>query len=224
MQTPLLVTLLPVPCKVSKESWWDARQSGGIIVEQATHFVDMMRYLGGEIERDSIQAAVVGQDYPLSEMCNPGGELGVGTGCKTQDPRDTEGLSQYGRCHAYQGHQAEITVPGLRLAGSTPAIRQRPGSCTRTKEYTLSGPATGLMPAPRVPRARQSAEGIKVGSLASPGGLLHATPHHLVLSCGTAIAAWHSAHLPGQAACSQIPAGALIPAGGVCRASLRSVH
>ena len=103
MQTPLIVTLLLVPCKVSKESWWDARQSGGIIVEQATHFVDMMRYLGGEIERDSIQAAVVGQDYPLSEMCNPGGELGVGTGSKVQDPGDTEGLSQYGRMSCLPG-------------------------------------------------------------------------------------------------------------------------
>ena len=86
VQTSSLTRMLLVPCKVSKESWWDARQSGGIIVEQATHFVDMMRYLGGEIDRDSIQAAVVGQDYPLSEMCDPGGELGVGTGCRIQDP------------------------------------------------------------------------------------------------------------------------------------------
>ena len=35
---------------------------------QATHFVDMHRYLGGEIDRDSIQAIAVGPDYPLLQM------------------------------------------------------------------------------------------------------------------------------------------------------------
>ena len=35
---------------------------------QATHFVDMMRNLGGEIDRSSIQAIAVGPDYPLVEM------------------------------------------------------------------------------------------------------------------------------------------------------------
>ena len=53
---------------IRKRSWWDLHLSGGTIVEQATHFVDMMRYLGGEIERDSIQAIAVGPDYPLAEM------------------------------------------------------------------------------------------------------------------------------------------------------------
>ena len=53
---------------IRKRSWWDGTMSGGTIVEQATHFVDMMRYLGGEIDRTSIQAIAVGPDYPLAEM------------------------------------------------------------------------------------------------------------------------------------------------------------
>ena len=35
--------------------WWDVSRSGGPIVEQATHFVDLARYLGGEILLPSIQ-------------------------------------------------------------------------------------------------------------------------------------------------------------------------
>ena len=29
--------------------WWDARKSGGPIVEQATHFCDLIRYFGGDV-------------------------------------------------------------------------------------------------------------------------------------------------------------------------------
>ena len=49
--------------------WWDLDQSGGPIVEQATHFCDLVRYLGGEVVLDSIQGMVV----PLSnDSSNPG--------------------------------------------------------------------------------------------------------------------------------------------------------
>lgn len=38
-------------------------------MEQATHFVDLMRYLsGGDIVQESIQAVAVGPDMPLKEM------------------------------------------------------------------------------------------------------------------------------------------------------------
>jgi hypothetical protein len=41
-------------------------------VEQATHFVDAMRYLSGsELQRDSIRAIAVGPDMELSEMPPP---------------------------------------------------------------------------------------------------------------------------------------------------------
>ena len=35
---------------------------------QAVHFVDLHRYLGGEIDHDSILATAVGPDYPLTAM------------------------------------------------------------------------------------------------------------------------------------------------------------
>lgn len=54
---------------IAKPQWWDTQKSGGCIVEQATHFVDLMRYLsGGDIVQESIQAVAVGPDMPLKEM------------------------------------------------------------------------------------------------------------------------------------------------------------
>ena len=54
---------------IAKPQWWDTQKSGGCIVEQATHFVDLMRYLsGGDIIQGSIQAVAVGPDMALKEM------------------------------------------------------------------------------------------------------------------------------------------------------------
>lgn len=49
---------------IHKRSWWDMRSSGGPIVEQATHFVDVARYLLGEVESETISGAAVGADEP----------------------------------------------------------------------------------------------------------------------------------------------------------------
>lgn len=57
---------------IYKPQWWDTLKSGGCIVEQATHFVDAMRYLSGsEFRKDSIQALGVGPDMELSDMPPP---------------------------------------------------------------------------------------------------------------------------------------------------------
>lgn len=40
---------------VRKPFWWDKERSGGPIVEQATHFCDLIRYFGGEIVQESIK-------------------------------------------------------------------------------------------------------------------------------------------------------------------------
>ena len=54
---------------IEKTQWWDTQKSGGCIVEQATHFVDLMRYLaGGDIIDTSIKATAVGPDMLLSQM------------------------------------------------------------------------------------------------------------------------------------------------------------
>ena len=39
--------------------WWDKMKSGGPIVEQATHFCDLMRHIGGEVRSDTISAVAV---------------------------------------------------------------------------------------------------------------------------------------------------------------------
>lgn len=45
--------------KINKISWWDNAQSGGPIVEQATHFVDVARYLVGDLHLPSVTAMSV---------------------------------------------------------------------------------------------------------------------------------------------------------------------
>lgn len=57
---------------IYKSQWWHTLQSGGCIVEQATHFVDAMRYLSqSELVKDSIRAVAVGPEMELSEMPPP---------------------------------------------------------------------------------------------------------------------------------------------------------
>ena len=40
--------------------WWNKAKSGGPVVEQATHFCDLVRYLGGEVRPESLSALSVG--------------------------------------------------------------------------------------------------------------------------------------------------------------------
>lgn len=40
----------------AKSDWWDKSRSCGPIVEQATHFCDLSRYFGGEVDLDSVMA------------------------------------------------------------------------------------------------------------------------------------------------------------------------
>ncbi len=51
--------------------WWDMRKSGGPIVEEATHFCDLLRYLGGEVDEASIGAVCV----PPSDLPTDAGYL-----------------------------------------------------------------------------------------------------------------------------------------------------
>ena len=46
----------------NKPYWWDARQSGGPIVEQATHVCDIARFLGGDVLLDSVEVMAVRAD------------------------------------------------------------------------------------------------------------------------------------------------------------------
>ena len=49
--------------------WWNKARSGGPIVEQATHFCDILRYLGGEAKPETIHAIAI----PASDdVASPG--------------------------------------------------------------------------------------------------------------------------------------------------------
>lgn len=64
---------------IQKPSWWDIALSGGPIVEQATHFIDLARYLIGEPELSTLHATSIqageekGQleDIPCEEENRP---------------------------------------------------------------------------------------------------------------------------------------------------------
>lgn len=51
--------------------WWDKAKSGGPIVEQATHFCDLLRHLGGEVALGSVSAITV----PASDSSGDPGYL-----------------------------------------------------------------------------------------------------------------------------------------------------
>lgn len=52
--------------------WWDERASGGPIVEQATHFVDLSRFLAGEADLDTLTGVCIPADDPsgAGELCD----------------------------------------------------------------------------------------------------------------------------------------------------------
>lgn len=46
---------------LNKEMWWDSSRSGGPIIEQATHFCDLARFLGGDVNLSTVQAICIKQ-------------------------------------------------------------------------------------------------------------------------------------------------------------------
>ena len=54
--------------EIKKQPWWDTASSGGPVSEQGTHFIDLMRFFGGDIDQDSISAVAIGPSYPLIDL------------------------------------------------------------------------------------------------------------------------------------------------------------
>ncbi|GAA5897938.1 hypothetical protein JCM5296_004973 [Sporobolomyces johnsonii] len=52
----------------TKHAWWMKSKDCGPIVEQATHFVDLSRYFGGEVDLASVQAQQLDWDEPAGEL------------------------------------------------------------------------------------------------------------------------------------------------------------
>jgi len=53
---------------LAKEMWWDVTKSGGPIVEQATHFCDLARYIVGEVDLNSVIATSISSSDSLGSL------------------------------------------------------------------------------------------------------------------------------------------------------------
>jgi len=54
--------------EIASKVWWDLRRTGGAIVEQATHFADLSRYLGGEVTAGSVRAVQIAAGEPAGAL------------------------------------------------------------------------------------------------------------------------------------------------------------
>ena len=91
--------------------WWNTQKSGGCIVEQATHFVDLIRHLSGaDIVPESIKATAVGPDMRLRQMApHPQAEHMVQSACVSCIPMAS-----------VQGLMALLIFAGWHTTSGTP--------------------------------------------------------------------------------------------------------
>ncbi|KAF8163246.1 putative oxidoreductase C terminal-domain-containing protein [Crassisporium funariophilum] len=53
---------------IEKPDWWDKSKSGGPMIEQGTHFCDLSRYFGGEVDIASVQAHSLDWDENAGQL------------------------------------------------------------------------------------------------------------------------------------------------------------
>lgn len=72
----LATILLILACQ---NQHWDARISGGPVVEQGTHFCDLARYFGGEVDIDTVSTVKVKPTSAVGSLSEvpPGCDVGV---------------------------------------------------------------------------------------------------------------------------------------------------
>jgi predicted dehydrogenase len=123
--------------QIAKRQWWDIRQTGGPIVEQATHFCDLTRLLGGEVDLASVQAVAIDPTSHKAALCDvphdeAGAPLDQGVPIEYHVPRSTAAVWRFASgaigslSHATLLHQAkyeselEVWGDGLRLVLQDP--------------------------------------------------------------------------------------------------------
>lgn len=63
---------------IAKPAWWDMQRSGGPIIEQATHFLDLARFLCGEADSRSVQVTRIEATDPAGMLTDlPTDETGA---------------------------------------------------------------------------------------------------------------------------------------------------
>jgi len=65
---------------IPKPMWWDIRRCGGPVIEQATHFCDLLRYFGGDIDMSTVSCVQV------SPTTTPGKLSKIPVGCEDGVP------------------------------------------------------------------------------------------------------------------------------------------
>ncbi|TEB35861.1 NAD binding dehydrogenase [Coprinellus micaceus] len=53
---------------IAKPEWWDKAKSAGPVIEQGTHFCDLSRYFGGEVDMSTVQAHSLEWDDPAGKL------------------------------------------------------------------------------------------------------------------------------------------------------------
>lgn len=146
--------------EIRKPEWWDVRMSGGPIVEQATHFIDLARYLAGEVDPGSVKAYSVRGGDPAGNLVDI--PMAVdGTGCgenvppEFKHPRVTAAVWRFASgaignlTHATLLHkrkyetEIEVWGDGLRIVLQDPygicrVLIRRPHS-EETEEFDFQG-------------------------------------------------------------------------------------
>jgi len=119
--------------EIRKAEWWDVRPTGGPIVEQATHFVDLALCLLGDVDLSSVRAVSIPGSSPAGGLCDipktPAGKpFDAGVPLEFRHPRATAAVWTFASgalgslTHATLLHrerydtQLEVWGDGLRVA------------------------------------------------------------------------------------------------------------
>lgn len=146
--------------EIRKAEWWDVRMSGGPIVEQATHFVDLARYIAGEAVAPSIHALAIAGGAPAGELLDvpeapDGSKYGARVAAEYRHPRVTAAVWQFesgalgslmhGTLLHREKYETEIEIwgDGLRLVlqdpyGACRLLTRHPHS-EETEETAFAG-------------------------------------------------------------------------------------
>ena len=146
--------------EIASKVWWDLRRTGGAIVEQATHFCDLARFLGGEVDLSTVRGVQIAAGEPAGALCDipaapDGRSIDAGIPVAQRIPRATAAVWKFrsgavgSLTHGVLLHgekydsELEVWGDGLRMVLDDPYGRcrlhvRRPGE-DRTETLDFAG-------------------------------------------------------------------------------------
>ncbi len=146
--------------RIASKVWWDLRRTGGAIVEQATHFCDLMRCLAGEVRLETVRGVQIAAGEPAGALSDlpdgpDGRAIDADIPVEQRIPRATAAVWKFAGgalgslTHAALLHgerydsELEVWGDGLRMVLSDPygacrLLVRRPGG-ERTETIDLGG-------------------------------------------------------------------------------------